>query len=393
MVGRPTVAADDGADRDVERHVAVKPEVADGARVNAAPRALQLGDDLHRANLGRARDRAAGKRREDRVDGIRSGSEFAGNFGDGVPDGRVLLQRAQLVDTHGAGPADAPEVVALQIDDHQELGPVFFALQKLLGQRGVLRLGEPARTRSLDRSRHQPSTSQLQKKLRRGARDLLLGEVEKRAVWSRRARTQPPVELDRRARQIARETLGQVNLVHVARRDVLAHALHRRLKLRAGEIRARSTGGARLGNRSRARRAGQARLQTGQQCLGIAPTHLARDQVAAAFERVEHDDGFVEAPDHVGLAALGGRGGRCGRHALKCRARLVGEIADSSAEKRKIRIRRRKTIPGQQRAELRPRIAELDEKPPGRVRHFATGAEGAKHQKRRRAGKTIAPAS
>jgi len=78
-----------------------------------------------------------------------------------VPDGRVRLQRAQLVDAHRAGAADAPEVVALQIDDHQELGPVLLAPQKLFGQRGVLRAGEPARTRSLDRTRHQPSASQL----------------------------------------------------------------------------------------------------------------------------------------------------------------------------------------------------------------------------------------
>ena len=56
-------AHDHRADRDVQRHRAVEADVADRPGVDAARRRLQLVDDLHRPDLRRPGDRAAGKRR------------------------------------------------------------------------------------------------------------------------------------------------------------------------------------------------------------------------------------------------------------------------------------------------------------------------------------------
>ena len=50
-----------GADGDVEVRAAVEADVADGAAVDAARGLLDLRDDLHGADLGRAGDRAAGE--------------------------------------------------------------------------------------------------------------------------------------------------------------------------------------------------------------------------------------------------------------------------------------------------------------------------------------------
>src|SRR5688572_1054018 len=61
------------ADRDVDVHAAVEAEVADGPAIDAAPLRLELLDDLHRAQLGRARDRAAGEAAAQQVDGIAIG--------------------------------------------------------------------------------------------------------------------------------------------------------------------------------------------------------------------------------------------------------------------------------------------------------------------------------
>ena len=62
-----------GADHDAGVHRAGGAEIADRAAVHAPPRRLQLGDDLHGPDLGRAGDRAAGKGRAEQVDGVGAG--------------------------------------------------------------------------------------------------------------------------------------------------------------------------------------------------------------------------------------------------------------------------------------------------------------------------------
>ena len=64
------VAQRDGADRDAEIEVAGEVDVADRAGVEIAARRLQLGEDLHRADLRRARHRAGREARHQRVEVI-----------------------------------------------------------------------------------------------------------------------------------------------------------------------------------------------------------------------------------------------------------------------------------------------------------------------------------
>ena len=73
-------------------------EVADGAGVGAAPVRLQLGDDLHRPDLGRAGD---GARREAGAQGVEAGqavAQAAGHVRDEVHDVRVALHVHELAD-------------------------------------------------------------------------------------------------------------------------------------------------------------------------------------------------------------------------------------------------------------------------------------------------------
>ena len=56
--------------------VAAGGEIADAAGIDPAPLGLQLVDDLHGANLGRARDGAGGKAGGQRVDGIEAGPDL-----------------------------------------------------------------------------------------------------------------------------------------------------------------------------------------------------------------------------------------------------------------------------------------------------------------------------
>src|ERR1700688_3323414 len=56
-----------GADRDAGIQIARKIGVEDGSAIHAAPRWLQLFDDLHGANFGRAAEHARGEARRERI--------------------------------------------------------------------------------------------------------------------------------------------------------------------------------------------------------------------------------------------------------------------------------------------------------------------------------------
>ena len=68
-------------------------------------------------------------------------------------DGGVPLEREQLRNAHGAWRADARQVVAHQVDDHQVLGAILGALGQRLAERGVVLRTDAARPRPLDRPR------------------------------------------------------------------------------------------------------------------------------------------------------------------------------------------------------------------------------------------------
>ena len=133
----------------IAMHVSISPcsreDVADRARVDAAPVALELRDDLHRAHLRRARDgagREAGAQELERRDAV---AQLADDLRDEVRDVRVALRLHEALDAHGARHADAREVVAAEVDEHHVLGAV------LLRRRGAPRR-RPRRARSCRRS-------------------------------------------------------------------------------------------------------------------------------------------------------------------------------------------------------------------------------------------------
>src|SRR6185369_1788599 len=63
------------ANRDVEDAVAARLQQTDRARVRAARKTFELANDLHRANLRRARDRAARKQRRHQIRETRAVSQ------------------------------------------------------------------------------------------------------------------------------------------------------------------------------------------------------------------------------------------------------------------------------------------------------------------------------
>ncbi len=124
----------DGADRDAEIEVAGEVDVADRPGVEVAARRLQLGEDLHRADLRRARDGAGRKARHQRVEMIVVVGELALHRRDQVHHVRVALEPHVLRHAHGAGLADAADVVPAEIDQHHVLGALLLVALQLVGR-------------------------------------------------------------------------------------------------------------------------------------------------------------------------------------------------------------------------------------------------------------------
>ena len=110
------------ADRDRGVHVARIVEVADAAAVGAAPQRLELVDDLHRAHLRRARERAGRERRAQQVEPVEPRAQPRLHVRDDVHHVRVALDHRVLAHAHAADLRDAAHVVAAQVDQHHVLG-------------------------------------------------------------------------------------------------------------------------------------------------------------------------------------------------------------------------------------------------------------------------------
>ena len=147
------VLDDDGADVDRGVEVAVEAEVADRAAVGAALVGLELVDDLHRAHLRRARERARRKAGAEGVHGADVGAERPRDAAHDVEDVRVGLDDHELLDLDRAVLADAAQVVSPQVDEHHVLGALLGIGEKVLGVAAVLLLVGAARVGARDRPR------------------------------------------------------------------------------------------------------------------------------------------------------------------------------------------------------------------------------------------------
>ena len=160
----------------------------------------------------------------------RSERQDPGHRGDQVLHGGRPLEPAQARDADGAGPADPPEVVAQDVDDHHVLRAILGARQQLPRQRPVLGRVAPARARALDRVGHDdPLGSDRQERLgRRGqqgpgpAAELPGTEVQVRGEEGGIARPEAAVQLPRIAVERRLEPAREVGLVDVAGGDVVA---------------------------------------------------------------------------------------------------------------------------------------------------------------------------
>ena len=235
--------------------------------------------------------------------------QLAADARDDVDHVRVGLDGHERLDLDGAVLADAPEVVAAEVDEHHVLGALLLVRQQVGGDRDVGVGVGPARPRAGDRAGRGAAAGDGDERLGRGADDLEVLEVEEVHVGRRVDRPQAAVDRERLDRARRRPALARHDLEGVAGVHVLDDAGHHRLErlarhvgleLRLGALRVR------LGARQRA---GQALAHLGDPLAGARlATASARGLVTASLGLVAVGVGedrdrvleVVERDQHVG---------------------------------------------------------------------------------------------
>lgn len=115
----------DGANGDAEDGLAGGGKETDGAGVDAARGGFEFLNDLEGAVFGGAGDGAGGKEAGEDVGKPHLGAKAAGDLGGHLKERFVFFEGEELVDVDGTEVADAAEVVAEKVDDHEVFAAVF----------------------------------------------------------------------------------------------------------------------------------------------------------------------------------------------------------------------------------------------------------------------------
>ena len=112
---------DQSANADAGIHPAMLAKIADAAAIGIAALGLQLFDDLHGADLGGAGDGATRETGAQQIDSLPACIQLTVDGGDQMMYRRKRLHAKEMWHADRARPADPPDVVAQQINNHQIL--------------------------------------------------------------------------------------------------------------------------------------------------------------------------------------------------------------------------------------------------------------------------------
>jgi hypothetical protein len=150
----------------------------------------------------------------------------------------VVLDGHEALDRHRAVFAHPPQVVAPEVDEHDVLGALLLVGEQLGGQSRVLLEVRAARARAGDRPGRDPAARDGDERLRAGAGDLEVAEVQEVHVRAGVDRAQAAVDRERLDLHRRRPALGGDDLEGVAGPDVLDDPRDDRLEPLAAHVRA-----------------------------------------------------------------------------------------------------------------------------------------------------------
>ena len=203
-------------------------------------------------------------------------------------DVRVALDVHQRRHLHGPGHADAAEVVACEIDEHDVLGALLFGRLQLVGHLLLVRRIAAAAARAGDRMRLDDAVLDADQHLRRRADDVHVAEFEIVHVRRRIDRPKRAIHLERMRIGLAREALRHLDLIRVAARNVRLRALDFRHKLLTRVV--RDEGALDVGRARRVVRQARERLREARDKLLDLPRRLPVRGVDIAIEPRVADD-------------------------------------------------------------------------------------------------------
>ncbi len=212
------------AQNDAAVHLAIGREIADAAAVGAALFLLEFVDDLHGAHLRRARQRARGKARHQRVDDVMAGVELACHVARDVHHVAVALDDEALAHAHAADLRYAADVVAAEIDEHQVLGALLGIGEQLGLEVLVFLRRRTAADGAGERTDRHLAVAHAHQDLGARAHERERAEVEMEQERRRVRAAQRAIEGERGQREGRGEALADDDLEHVARGDVFLGA-------------------------------------------------------------------------------------------------------------------------------------------------------------------------
>ena len=199
-----------------------------------------------------------------------SSRKRAGDARDDVHDVAVVLHRHEFLDLHAAVLAHAPEVVAAEVDEHHVLGPLLRIGEQLLGDPAILLGVGPARAGAGDRPGRDAPAGDRDQRLRAGAGNLEVAEVQEVHIRAGVDRPKAAVDRERLDRDGCRPALRGHHLVGVAGVDVLDDPRHHRLELLARHVRLKRGAGRSAAGGRAGRGTGPARRQRTSAIVSLA---------------------------------------------------------------------------------------------------------------------------
>ena len=149
----PLDSVDHGSDQNAEHGLAAEVDEPHGSGEEPTPLPLEFRDQLHAPQLGGARDGTSWEEGSHHVHGGLPYADPCPDVGDQMMDGRVGLQLGERPHANAARLGDAPQVIALKVDNHRELREVLLAVEEPVALGPVcLRRAAPG-DRPLDRAR------------------------------------------------------------------------------------------------------------------------------------------------------------------------------------------------------------------------------------------------
>ena len=277
--------------RDACIHVAAVVEVSNGTRVGAAPVRFQLVDDLHRADLRCAGDRAGGKRCFQSVERVLAVSQHARDVRGDVHHVAVAF------DDHHVRQFDAPilchtsNVVASQVDEHHVLGPFLGIGEQFFGQPFVFFVVVSARPGARQRSYRDDTIHHAAHDLRRAADECHGGRTHKKHERTGIHDSQRSIDLKRIGVNVDLQPLADHDLKNIARSDVfdtLSYGVLEVRLLKVGSVR-NLRDAPRIDIRDRQRVGGGRKLRN--HAIDPALRILeGRFRIAAVFVQMSHRD-------------------------------------------------------------------------------------------------------